>query len=195
LAAKREAYVPTRTNRFYPGRASRDRLGDLSNLPADEISVEAVLLTGSRALRGRLYALARAIAETLGEEAEAAVIREYGSLLGRREYGRFLETQGVRSGSPELMAMFQDLAAAYLGPQFADTTTSYTESECLVRKESCPFHDPAAPRSLCPLVEEAMAAGHVETDPALAASEKPLCLSRGDPRCERVYRFESVGGR
>jgi predicted hydrocarbon binding protein len=191
---KGKKYEPTRSNRFYPGRISEERARQVERfeISVDEVTVDDIVYNVSRAMTRMMYGPLAIIELRWGKQAAIEVAQELAYMLGKASYGQFLASRGRKSGTPELMSMYQDLIHALLGPAGSTSFTTYDEEKCVVVRTQCPFHTgrPEGMEGYCKYTGEGFMKGYTEVDPAFIETEQPFCLARGDDHCERTFKFK-----
>lgn len=188
-----EHYKPYSTNRFYPGRINDERKKALAKfqVPLDDLTTEDIVYNLGLGFTRTLYSLMDVVRDRFGPDAVQEVLEQWGHARGKARYGGYLKSKGVDHGSAELMAEFQDIAHTMGGPSMSTAYSEYDSDEgyCVVRRTSCGFHDPKAEVSLCTWAGGSHVKGYMEVDPAMKESDRPKCISRGDPYCERYFKF------
>ncbi|MFC1860658.1 hypothetical protein ACFLYL_00030 [Chloroflexota bacterium] len=188
-------YQTTKTNRFYPGRISEQRARDIQNFDVtiDELTVDDILHGIARNGTTILYTMFDIVKNMWGEEAAVKVWEEYTHRRAKAGFSKWLAKNGVNSGTPELMAAYQDRAHSLSGPAAASAYTTYDDEKCVIIRTSCFYHSfrPEGMKSLCGYGEgKGFMSGYMEADPAIKKVERPRCLSHGDNGCTRIIWYK-----
>ena len=188
-------YQTTKSNRFYPGRISAQRAQEIQNFEVgiDELTVDDIVHAISRNGTLILYTMFEIVKDMWGEEAAIKVWEEYTYRRAKNGFSRWLKKNGVTSGTPELMAAYQDRAHALSGPAASTAYTTYDDEKCIITRTSCYYHThkPEGMKSLCGYTESGgFMRGYMEADPAIKKVERPKCLSQGDDNCVRIIWYK-----
>jgi hypothetical protein len=191
---KKENYKATQTNRFYPGRISKKRQQALANfeIPIDELGVDDIVFMIGKNLTHAVYSLLDIIRTNWGEEAMIEAAKEYGYRRAKAGYAKWLKKHGVKAGTPELMAAYQDYAHATTGPAPSTVCTTYDDEKVVIRRTECAYHThrPENMKPICAEQGEGFMKGYMEADKNFIKTEKPFCLACGDEFCERTFWFK-----
>lgn len=186
-------YKTTESNRFYPGRISLHRAQQIQNFEVsiDDFTVDDLVHAIAKSGTTILYVMFDIIEGRWGKEAAIKVFEEYSYRRAKNGYTRWLKKNGVTSGTPELMAAYQDLMHATSGPAASAAYTTYDAEKCTIIRTSCFYHTfrPEGKESLCKYTEGFMK-GYMEADPAIRKVERPKCMAYGDNCCIRTIWYK-----
>ncbi len=203
----RGKYQCTQSARFFPGRISKEREKQLDNfeIDVDDLTYDDVFYCMHQTELRILYFLIDVVRRKWGEDAVKEVVSEWGAKEGAYMYAKFLKTRGKRTkdgkiyGTPELMAMYQDMIHIYYGPTAPYCQASYGDDWTRVVRTQCHQHTgrPEGMASVCKYVGSTGTTtgymkGYAAIDPAFIGSERTKCMGLGDDHCDRVWHFKKM---
>lgn len=182
---------------FYPGRnlsaEERGRM-DRYEVKIDELTVDHIVYSMSRQIENNFQTFYTVAEDLLGEEAALKLAYEIGRRYGGLGYAKLLEAYGRRNdGSPEMMALYQDLVHAIRGPKHAEALfAEHDAARCVVRRKACIYFSESRPENgkYTSAFEQGCFAGYRAADRNLLRVDVIRCLCRGADSCEQhwVYR-------
>ena len=181
---------------FYPGAglspAERDRM-DRYDIALEEVTVDHLVYSMSRQIEANFQSFYTVAEEVVGEEKALEIAREIGRRYGGQGYARLLAAQGRDgSGSPRMMALYQDLVHAIRGPKHAAALfAEYDDERCVVRRSQCIYFSEAAPQNgkYAGAFEAGCFEGYVAADENLERVDVLRCRWRGDATCEQHWVY------
>ena len=187
-------YQSTKTNRFYPGRISQERAKQLDyyKVITDDITVDDIVFTLSRAMTAWMYGLLGYIERKWGEAEAVDAARTVGYYMARVQMKRRLEGLGTDHQTAEQMAEYQDINHAIGGIGFSDNYTEYDDEKVMIYRHSCAYHSLRPPRmkSYCRPVIEGYSKAYQELDKGIAGFIDEACLCRGDDHCYNGFVYK-----
>lgn len=187
-------YQSTKTNRFYPGRISEERIRQLEYylVPIDEITTDDIVFNLTRARTAWIYALLGYIERKWGEEEAIEAARSVGYYMGRAQMKRRLQGLGQEGQTAEQMAHYQDINHAYGGVTSSDNYSEYDDENVMIYRRSCAFHNlrPPRMRSYCHPIIEGYTTAYQELDKGLIGLREEACLSQGDDHCYGGFHYK-----
>jgi len=187
-------YEPTRSNRFYPGRISEERIKQLEYclVPADEITIDDIVFSLTRGRTAWIYALLGYIERKWGKEEAVEAARTVGYFMGRAQMKRRLKGLGQDSQTAEQMAQYQDFNHAIAGVTSSDNYCEYDEENCMIYRKSCGFHTfrPPGMDSYCRPIIVGYTTAYQELDKGITGLREEACLCQGDDHCYGGFRYK-----
>lgn len=182
---------------FYPGRnlsaEERGRM-DRYEVKIDELTVDHIVYSMSRQIENNFQTFYTVAEDLIGEEAALKLAYEIGRRYGGLGYSKLLEAYGRgHDGSPEMMALYQDLVHAIRGPKHAEALfAEHDDTRCIVRRKACIYFSESRPENgkYTSAFEQGCFAGYKAADRNLLRVDVIRCLCRGADSCEQhwVYR-------
>jgi hypothetical protein len=183
----KKKYQTTKTNRFYPGRISEERVRQLESylIPIDELTTDDIVFNLTRARTAWIYALLGYIERKWGEKEAEEAATTVGYYMGRAQMKRRLQALGTDRQTAEQMAHYQDLNHVYGGVTSSDNYSEYDDENVMIHRNSCAFHSlrPPGMKSYCRPIIEGYIAAYKELDKGIIGFKDEACLCKGDDHC------------
>jgi hypothetical protein len=187
---------------FYPGagltEAERQRM-DRYEIPVGEVTVDHLVYSMSRQIENNFQAFYTVAEELVGQERALEIAREVGRRYGGTGYARLLAAHGrPGTGSPRMMAIYQDLVHAIRGPKHAAALfATYDTERCVVRRRACIYFNEENPANgrYTGAFEAGCFEGYVAADRNLDRVETVHCRWQGADSCEQHWIFKPVEAR
>jgi len=180
---------------FYPGAKlsleERTRM-DTYDLEIEDVSVDHLVYSLSRQVENNFQTFYTVAEDVIGEEKALEIAYETGRRYGGRGYEMFLRARGHESGSPRMMALYQDLVHSIRGPKHtAALYAEHDEARCVVKRTACIYYSEAHPGNgkYVSAFEAGCFAGYKAADENLLRVEVHKCLCRGDDACEQHWVY------
>jgi hypothetical protein len=182
---------------FYPGRnlsPEEKRRMEEYEVKIDELTVDHIVHSMSRQIENNFQTFYTVAEDLIGEAQALKLAYEIGLRYGGLGYAKLLKAYGRgNEGSPEMMAIYQDLVHAIRGPKHAAALyAEYDDRRCTVRRNACIYFSERTPGNgkYTSAFEQGCFAGYRSADKNLLRVEVAKCLCRGDASCEQhwVYR-------
>lgn len=188
-----QKYAPTKTDRFYPGRISEQRIRQLEYylVPIDELTIDDIVFQLTRARTAWIYALLGYIERKWGEKEAVEAARAVGYYMGRAQMKRRLRGLGQECQTAEQMAQYQDLNHAYGGVTSANNYVEYDDENVMIYRTSCVFHTlkPPGMRSYCRPIIEGYTTAYQELDKSIVGLREEACLCMGNDHCYGGFKY------
>jgi hypothetical protein len=182
---------------FYPGRnlsPDEKRRMDTYEVKIDELTVDHIVYSMSRQVENNFQTFYTVAEEVVGEEQALKIAYEIGRRYGGLGYARLLTAYGKSNeGSPEMMALYQDLVHAIRGPKHAAALfAEYDDRRCVVRRNACIYFNESMPQNgkYTSAFEQGCFAGYKAADRNLLRIDVIRCLCRGDSSCEQQWVYK-----
>jgi hypothetical protein len=160
-------------------------------LDIDKVGVDDIVVSLAGAYTGLFYALINLITERWGADAAQELARQLGRRNGERNLTQWLKSRDEPSGSPALMAAFQDYQHAMRGPDHAAAISDYDDDKATVDRDRCAWHSrrPDGTTSYCRFVSEGIIEGYGAADPGVSEIRIQQCMSWGDAGCRHEFWY------
>jgi hypothetical protein len=192
----REPYA-ARNLLFYPGMALSEeeklRLDEL-RFSIDELTTDHLVHSMARQIETNFQTFYTVAEEVAGETAALEIAHSIGRRYGGGGYARLLAARGCGNhGSPQMMAIYQDIAHAIRGPKHtAALYAEWDDERCIVKRDRCIYFDETRPENgkYTGAFERGCFEGYVAADENLERVEVRCCRWQGDNRCEISWEFK-----
>ena len=192
---KRESYASNHML-FYPGNrlsAEERRRMDEYDIEIDEVTLDHLIYSMSRQIENNFQTFYTVAEQVVGEEKALEIAREIGERYGGQGYAKLLAARGKgKKGSPEMMALYQDLVHSIRGPKHAAALfAEYDDKRCVVRRKECIYFNEQTPENgkYTEAFELGCFAGYEAADDNLLRVEVHKCRYRGDGGCEQHWVY------
>jgi hypothetical protein len=191
---KEKKYESTRTNRFYPGRISEERVQQLTyfKVHPDEITTDDIAWSLSRSRTLLMYALLGYIQQKWGENEALEAARTIGYLMGNGMMTRRLQGLGTDRQTAEQMASYQDVNHALGGVYSSTNYSEWDDENVMVYRTTCAFHTPRPEgmKSYCRPIIDGYITAYQELDKNIAGMRDEKCLCMGDDHCYGGFKYK-----
>ncbi len=182
---------------LYPGKnlsAEEKRRMDEYAIKIDELTVDHIVYSMSRQIENNFQTIYTVAEELFGEEQPLRLAYEIGRRYGGLGYAKLLKAYGKgNEGSPQMMALYQDLVHAIRGPKHtAALFAEYDDSRCIVRRNACIYFSETMRQNgkYTAAFEQGCFAGYMAADKNLLRVDVVKCLCLGDASCEQHWSYK-----
>ena len=158
----------------------------------EELTADHVVYSLSQMFVKTLNTLLAMFGEFAGDELAVRLARTFGERLGYAQWSNFLKGKGVKRGTPELMAEYQNMVHSIRGPAHASALwAEFDDRKCVVRRKKCGTYEGHPPGTGQYENDrlEGVFDGYIKADPGLEKIEHVLPCPNCE-NCEMIFWYK-----
>jgi hypothetical protein len=167
-------------------------------LEITDLTVDHLVYSMSKQIEENFQTFYTVATDVVGEELALKIAEEIGRRYGGGGYAKWLVAHGYTegAGTPQTMALYQDLVHALRGPKHTSALfAEYDDERCVVKRHQCIYYSEDQPQNgiFTEAFERGALAGYMSVDSNLIDVKVVQCRFQGATSCEQHWIYDRDG--